>query len=367
MISQRLLLMLSLLVLVACAPEPLPKAETPLRPVRYVIAQKDDAFTNRSFTGTSQAGLESKLSFKVAGTIAKVHVKLGDQLYKKQLIAELDPTDYRLRMQEADASLARARAEARNADANYQRVRLLYEHNTAPRTELDSARAASESARAAVLATLKQVQLAKLQLSYTQMKAPVACAVASVDVKENENVVAGQIVVRVACGDQPEVEVGVPEVLIARVEPGAIVTVSFDALPDKRFAAVVAEVGVSTSGQGAMFPVTVRLQESDAAIRPGMAAEVLFRFRPIRDQRMRLPSVAVGEDRDGRFVFVVEPQDDATGIARRRSVTTGSLTVDGLEILDGVSEGEYIVTAGVSRIEDGFRVRLLPNESGLTP
>ena len=345
MISQRLLLMLSLLVLVACAPEPLPKAETPLRPVRYVIAQKDDAFTNRSFTGTSQAGLESKLSFKVAGTIAKVHVKLGDQLYKKQLIAELDPTDYRLRMQEADASLARARAEARNADANYQRVRLLYE----------------------VLATLKQVQLAKLQLSYTQMKAPVACAVASVDVKENENVVAGQIVVRVACGDQPEVEVGVPEVLIARVEPGAIVTVSFDALPDKRFAAVVAEVGVSTSGQGAMFPVTVRLQESDAAIRPGMAAEVLFRFRPIRDQRMRLPSVAVGEDRDGRFVFVVEPQDDATGIARRRSVTTGSLTVDGLEILDGVSEGEYIVTAGVSRIEDGFRVRLLPNESGLTP
>jgi len=73
-----------------------------------------------------------------------------------------------------------------------------------------------------------------------------------------------------------------------------------------------------------------------------------------------VPSFAVGEDGEGRFVYVVEPAPDAAGegIVRRQAVTVGDLTTEGLEIVSGLQDGDRVVTAGVSRIEDGLRVRL---------
>jgi hypothetical protein len=102
------------------------------------------------------------------------------------------------------------------------------------------------------------------------------------------------------------------------------------------------------------------LVENEGAVRPGMAAEVRFRFDSA-DQRERVlvPPVAVGEDRQGRFAFVVEPGEDGGGIARRRTVEVGALTAEGLEVLTGLSDGEIVVTAGLSRLTDGQTVRLL--------
>ena len=73
-----------------------------------------------------------------------------------------------------------------------------------------------------------------------------------------------------------------------------------------------------------------------------------------------VPTVAVLEDRQGRFVFVVRPQSEETefGIIHRRAVTVGELTTDGLEILQGLKDRDKVVTAGVSRIVDGQKVRL---------
>ena len=72
-----------------------------------------------------------------------------------------------------------------------------------------------------------------------------------------------------------------------------------------------------------------------------------------------VPPVAVGEDHHGRFVFVIEPDQQNLGFARRTSVTVGELTTDGLEILSGLQEGDLVVTAGVSRLTNGQRVKLL--------
>ena len=156
-----------------------------------------------------------------------------------------------------------------------------------------------------------------------------------------------------------EVEVAIPEVLIARVREGARVTVTFDALPDRSFAAVVTEVGVTTGGLATTFPVNVRLDRTVEGLRPGMAAEVAFRFEST-DQRERVivPLVAVGEDRDGRFVFVVQRVDSITGVVLRRPVIVGELADEGFEILEGLLDEELVVTAGISRIADSMRVSL---------
>jgi RND family efflux transporter MFP subunit len=174
----------------------------------------------------------------------------------------------------------------------------------------------------------------------------------------NENVQAGQTIVTLTSGTLPEVEIALPGKLIADVDENDTVTVSCDAYPGEALSAVVTEVGVATINS-TTYPVRVRLREPRDLIRPGMAAEVTFRFESAdREGRIFVPAVAVGEDRQGRFVFRVESKGDGTGVVHRHGVAVGELTTDGLEIVEGLSEGDEIATAGVRRLEDGLTVRL---------
>lgn len=179
----------------------------------------------------------------------------------------------------------------------------------------------------------------------------------------NENVNAGQLVALLTSGGDPEVEVAIPEVYIANMAKGDAVRVTFDAMPGQAFDAVVSEVGVA-AGAATTFPVRVRLAGNEAQIRSGMAANVAFTFgSQDAADRIVAPLHAVGEDRQGRFVFVVEPQGEGVGVVRRRPVRVGELDPEGLEILEGLTPGERLVTAGVKRLEDGREVKfLLPKE-----
>jgi RND family efflux transporter MFP subunit len=332
-----------------------------IRPVRYLQVFSTGGSRVRSFSGVAQAGLESNLSFRVPGTIRQIAVKVGDKVKRGDLVARLDPGDYELQVQQAQASLANAQAQARNAKANYERIRTLYENNSASKSELDRARAASESAHAAGIAVEKQLELARLQLSYSTLRAPTDGAIAQVDAEANENVESRKMIIVLTSGSQIEVKVSIPEILITRIEEGSKVTVRFDALPDGEFSAKVREVGIAATGAGTTFPVTVRLDREDVAVRPGMAASVAFLFES-KDEKERClaPSHAVLEDRDGRFVWIVEPIPDEPGYGtvHRRSITAGDLTADGLEVFGGLSDGDLLITAGMSQITEGQKVKM---------
>jgi multidrug efflux system membrane fusion protein len=347
----------STLFLAACGEEVV--VEKVLRPVRYQKVTKSGAARVRSFAGVARASLESQLSFRVVGTVEWVPAIVGAAVERGQVLAQLDPTDYELMVQEAVAGLAQAGAAERNAQADYERVRGLYENNNASLRELDGARATAESTGAQVEAAQKRLEQARQQLSYCTLRAPVAGRVASVDVEVNENVSAGQKVFLLTAGSDIEVEVALPGALISDVRVGQRVEVNFTALPERRFEAEVTEAGVAAVGTATTFPVTVRLAEADRDIRSGMAAEVAFPFESAAEAgRILVPAVSVGEDRDGRYVFVIERGDEARGVVRRRSVTVGELTADGIEVLSGLDEGELVATAGVRRLVDGEEVKL---------
>ena len=338
--------------------EPVP--EPVIRPVRYEPVYVTGGERLRTFSGTAQASVESKRRFKVAGTVRRVAVQVGEQIEAGQLIAELDDRDYRLQVQAEESALASAEAQARNARSSYARVRALYENNSASPSDLDAARAASESASEQVKSVEKRLELARSTVSYARLAAPVDGAIAAVRVEVNENVSPGQPVVTLTSGSRLEVEIAVPEVLIAQVREGEKVSVHFDALPGKEMSGRVTEVGGSATGVATTFPVTVRLDHDDADCRPGMAAEVGFRFGGTGGrERILVPSVAVGQDRQGNFAFVVEPTEEGFGKVHRRAVQVGELEGEGLEIVEGLSDGDLVVTAGVTRIVDGQKVRLL--------
>ncbi len=331
-----------------------------VRPVRYERVVATSATRVLTFAGVARAGLESSLSFRVSGRVDAVAVKVGDVVRPGQLLATIDAGDYELQVREADAMLRQVEAQARNADADLGRTRSLFENGNASRADFDGARALAESARAQVESVEKRRELAVRQVDYTRLESSVVGAVAAVRLEVNENVAAGQPVVNLASQLNAEVAVAIPESLITQVQEGWLATVTFDAIPDKTFSGRVVEVGIAPTEFATTFQVTLRLTSPAPEVRPGMAAAVEFDFSADggEDIRILVPSVAVGEDRDGRFVYVVQPGSGGLGTVHRRAVTVAGFAVDDLVIPEGLADGDLVVTAGVSKLEEGLEVRL---------
>jgi RND family efflux transporter MFP subunit len=341
-----------------CSAEP--AAESSIRPVRTMEIFTGAGTRERAFSGVTRAGIEAVLSFRVPGTIIQLPIAVGRTVDEGQPIAVLDPADYRLQVQEAAAALAQSQANARNTRANYDRVRELYENENASLSELDAARAAAESGEASVSAAQTRLALARSQLSYTTLRAPLAGDIASITAEVNENVNTGQAIAVLNAGEIPEVEVAMPENLISGIKVGDDVTVTLDAIPGREFPATITEVGAAATGAGATFPVIVRFDAADPAVRPGMAASARFSFTATSvGDVVQVPPAAVTEDREGRYVYVVEQPEGGVGTIRRRSVRVGELTASGLTVLEGLEDGDLLVTAGVSRVRDGQQVQLL--------
>ncbi len=358
------------IVLAACTESAPPTAEeAEPRPVKYIEVAAQETTRTRTFAGFAKARIRSVLGFRVAGTVQRVYVEEGDVIEEGDLIAEIDPVDFEIQVREIEASLAEAKAREALADSDFQRIQRLYEKDNVSQGDFDSALAKQKSARAGVDVVERRLERARRQSEHTRLRAPFAVAVAAVKVREGGSVRAGTAVVDVLTGDNPQVEIAVSEIAIADIRKGASARVRFSALPGKTFTGRVMTLGV-TPGEGVTtYPVTIELDRSweqfagssgDLALRPGMAVEAEMQFGG-GGAAYVVPANAAAADREGKFVYVVESSGGGS-IAVRRSVETGRLVPAGLEVVSGLSAGEKVVTAGVNRIADGQRVRLLPRD-----
>lgn len=348
----------AVLSLISCTePQTLPPS---IRAVRTIAVQEQGTNKQRVFGGIAKAGVESRLSFRVPGTITSRKVKVGDIVRKGQILATLDAHDYDLQVEEAEAAVLNAEAQERLAIAQYDRVADLYETESASRSELDGARAQAESAKATREAAEKKLGLAKAQLGYTFLNAPSDGIIAAVDIEINENVAAGQPVIRLNAGKSMEVSVSIPESLITSIHEGDIVSVNFDAKPEVYYPATVTEVGVARQ-VAAAYPVKVQLLRKAPDIRSGMSAEVRFNFGKTTDETktIMLPPLAVDE-RDGKqFVWVVAGISQDIGTAERRPVAVSTISSEGLAIKNGLKPGEVVITAGQQFLVEGQQVRVM--------
>lgn len=347
------------LLLAGCGGEA-PPPEAPLRSVRVLAIEAPSETRSRTYSGLSESAQASRLSFKLSGTITRLPVKVGSRLAAGELVAELDASLYELQAQQAQAALVQARAAERNAQANYERVKGLYANSNASRNDLDAARAAAESAAAAVTAGQKALELARLNVSYTQLRASADCTVADLTADLNENVAAGTPVALVNCGNDIHVSVAVPEGVIGAIDEQTPASIVFSAYPERRYVGQVVEAGVASVANAATFPVTLAVLDAGADLRAGLAAEVTFAF-DIQGRRIQtIPLAAVVRRGNASYVYLAQPEPAAAGTAlvTERAVTLGALTDAGVQVLDGLAPGDRVITAGVSAIRPQQRVLL---------
>lgn len=314
-----------------------------------------------------------KVSFKVGGTLTRLNVKVGDVVRQGQLIAKVDQTDYSVQYQQSVANnkssetqIQSAKSQLVNSKATYQRIEKLYENNSVSISEFEQAKSALElaeasyaAAQAQANASEKQVESAQNQVRYSTLVAPFSGVVTSVMVEENELVNPGSPIATISAVSKPEISIGIPEAFISKIKKNEPVNIVFSALSNQSFSGKVYEVGFSSLG-GSTYPVTVRIDKPTAEIRPGMAADVQFRFSNGKKeiQKMVAPIASVGEDNNGHFVFGLVKEGN-NYLVEKKKIQIGQLTSAGFEIKSGLSNGDLVATAGLNTLLDGMIVRLM--------
>ncbi|NLR91996.1 efflux RND transporter periplasmic adaptor subunit [Flammeovirga agarivorans] len=332
-----------------------------IRPVRYkqVFYSGGEAF--QTFAGVSKAGTESDLSFRVSGVLTSIRVVEGDVVKKGQLIATIDDSDAKIAFQQVVAQTQSARVQLETAKANLDRTKKLYEANNVSLSEYEQAKNAFSSSKASFETSQQTEDLKRRELGYYKLYVPMNGIIAEKIASKNENIKAGNAVVKFASGNDLEIKVGIPEKYISKISNGDKVSVSFTSVKGKKFTGRVTKMSY-VSDVSSTFPVTVLLDTKSNLVRPGMSANVTFQVqKKSTEPFMIVPVEAVNEDVQGeKFVFVVKKNDDKTGTVHMTKIKIGELRNNGFIVLSGLKEGDSVVTSGVTKITDGLKVKFLP-------
>lgn len=347
---QTVALLLTLSWLAGCGGGEEPEPAAPVaRPVKMVVVGGDSAALTQSYPGTVAAGDQVDLSFRVSGRLIDLPVAEGDQVQKGQVVARLDSRDFGIRVDSAQAQFDQA-------DADFERLSMLYEKEAVAKAQLDQARAARDVARAAL-------DDAKADRSDARLRAPFAASVGAKFVSNHEDVQSGQPILSLVGVDTIEIQVDLPESVIAQMRMedrgSGRVWAEFNAAPDREFDLEIKEIASQADPVTQTFRATLVMPQPDGVnILPGMTAIVSGQRSADAevDAPIVVPAVAVVSGEAGAaHVWVVEVESMTVS---RRSVSTGNLVgADAIEIVDGLTPGETIATSAVSRLSDGMQVR----------
>lgn len=331
-----------------------------VRPVRYTEVVLGGSAQSRVFSGTTATKKTINLSFRQPGKIIKLDVKVGERVGKGQVIAQLDNIQSRLALEQGQAQLNAAESNLNTTKLTLERVRKLYEKGSASLSDFEQAKNGFQTAQKGFEAAEKGVAILKEQLGYGNIYAPTDGTISSLIAEVDENVAAGQPVAILNSGDAMEINLGIPESIINEVKVGMEVNVIISSLKNEKPKGKVTEVSSSNGQASATYPVVIELTDNSSSVKSGMAAEVYFSFDQSDESNASVPMVptsAVGEDSDGQFVFLIQPED-GTFRAKKQRVTIGSLSSNGFEILSGLVKGQLVATAGLQTLLDSQEVKL---------
>ncbi len=340
--------------------EPAPEDVRALRPLRHEVVGYLGGGATRTFSGTAETGSVVNLSFRSGGVVTELNMRVGQAVSRDQLLGRLDNVAARLAFEQAVSSQNSAASQMNTARLALDRTRALYENGTAALSEYENARNSFRTAEASFESAERSVEIQEEQMRYGFIYAPESGIIATVLVELNENVSAGQGVGTLNAGSDIRIALGLPESVITRVEEGMEVDLTFTAIPSALFTGRVVEVSPSADANTSTYPVRVAVLGPSGQIRPGMAANVTFELGDsnLPQSVVVVPANAVGEDGDGRFVFLVEGGESTVASVRKQHITIGRLTAEGFEILEGLEVGQTIATAGLQTLLDGQEVRL---------
>jgi multidrug efflux pump subunit AcrA (membrane-fusion protein) len=351
--------------------------------------------------GNLAANEQTDVAAETSGKVAAVGVDLGSSVRRGQMIVKLDDSDFRLRVDQAQAQLDQAKATLRQneakiglkpgqkfnpenvpevnaarlalelADKNLRRYEKLVETGDISRSAYDQQKSQRDqmaeqyqalihqaqqnyatvgNSQAAVDAAATQVALAKRNLGYTTVVSPMAGSVSDRPADVGEYVSPQQKVATIVNLNPLRVRIDIPEQAISQIHIGESVSVSVTAYPDRSFAGHVARVSPNVTTSSRTLTVEADVENSKAELKPGQFATVRI-LLPQTEPAVLVPQRALRSISGSTYVFVIK-----NGHVEQRLVQSGQSEGDLVELKSGVAADELVATSNVDQLSDGVTV-----------
>lgn len=323
------------------------------------------------FSGTVEAIDEVDLIARVQGFLEAVEFDAGDVVEQGQVLFRIETQLYDAAVTAAEAGVAQARAQLLNAEQQLRRQQVLTERNVAAQALLEDATAAEAAARANLSSAEAQLQRARIEQGYTSIAAPFAGEISRALYSEGALVgPSSGPLARLVKTDPVRVVFSISDRLLIEIRSREAAGEAAGA-DDYAFRVILSNgeeypvaaepeyVANQTDPATGTVPVRLVLPNPDRILIPGQFVNVSV--GPADPPQMPVvPQLALLQDREGRYVYVVN--DDGT-VSQRR-IRTGAQVGNELAVAEGLSGGETIVTQGLQRLTDGMQVQVAGPPAG---
>lgn len=365
---------------------PILSQEEPV-PVKVTEARRGDLLLRLSAPAEAVAERKILIKSEVSGVIKKLHVRESQHVKAGELLVEIEDTPYGLQLQQREATRLRYLSELfleqrfseparplsseinekiKIARENYEKAASLLgqglislEQYKQAKREYEFLLLESGEMKQEVMAAAKgltqaeiDVQMAKLQLEKTKIRAPFAGVITNIRISPEENIEAGRELFTLVDLASIKVVAHVLESEIGRIRTGQEVDIKFVSYPGQKFKGKVEAVSPLIKTEDKTCEVHIAVANPEEEIKPGMHAEVEIAAIILKD-RVLVPQNAVLVRGGRKLVFVVEGD-----LAKWRYIKAGAENETFMEIIDGVKEGEKVIVEGHLTLAHDARVRI---------
>lgn len=308
--------------------------------VKTEVASYVDVQNTVEFTSNIQAFKENNIAPSLPVRIDQILVDVGNRVSLGQLLVRMDPTQYN----QANIQLA-------NLEADFQRVKNVYEAGGVSKQELDQ------------LETQLKVQKDQVDNLRTniELRSPISGVITARNYDPGD-MYSMEPILQVMQIEKLKVAVAISEKYFPLVKQGMNADILVDIYPDKVFNGTVSLIYPAIDPLSRTFTVEVTIPNGNHELRPGMFSRTIFHFGSHKGVVVEDIAVQKQVGSNDNFIFVVED-----GKAVRRNIIVGRQVGGKIEILSGVRAGDQIIVTGVSRVESGYEVDTEPYSSTFTP
>ena len=336
--SRALLLVLAAaLALGACGGEaPAGKAAPAASPpLETLVVARESARRERVWDGVIEAVNQATLSAQTGGRVLELPFDVDDYVPAGAVVARFTDVEQQSAQRRAQAALAAAESTAREAEADYERIREIHARKLVAKAQLDQATARRDGARAALDSARAALRESAEQVDYTVIRAPYSGIVVKRHVQVGETVRPGQALISGISLGELRVEVQVPQSDVAAVREHRQAAVILDAASGARLEAKEVVVYPNADPQTHSFRVRLELPAQETGLHPGMTVKVAFTVGEA--QRLLVPAAALLQRSEVTAVYVLDAQGPTL-----RQVRIGHRYGDRVEVLAGLDDGERI-------------------------
>jgi membrane fusion protein (multidrug efflux system) len=305
-------------------------------PVEAVTVETGTVTRDITAVGSMRANESVIIRSEIAGRIQAIHFSEGESVAQGAELVTLDATEFR-------AQLAETTATVKLNELNFRRAQELQAKNLLSRQSYDEAQAKLAESRA-------QQNVEEARLAKTKLFAPFAGVLGLRQVSPGDYIKEGQDIVNLEDIASLKLDFRVPETYLAEIKLDQEVNMEVDAYPGRTFSGKVYAIDPRIDAQTRTVLLRARIPNTDLLLRPGMFARVDLVLEQ-RTAALLIPEQALVPKGEEQFVYRI-----AEGKALQSKVKTGQRRNGKVEILEGLSSGDTVVTAGQTKLHDGAPV-----------